>query len=464
MADTAIAYLRISSDPMEERLGVERQHADVQRLAKRLGVELTEIFEDNDVSAYKERRATSAWARALAVIERDRPRYMLVYRQDRIGRRLADVEGLEELCRRTNTRVHAVDGGDVFANAAWPVLAAVAKMESQNTSARVRRAMGARRASGKPNGGGRRPYGYQADRVTPIREEVAVLRDIGRRVIAGESLMSIVDDLNALAVPTVTRRARWRVTVLRGMLENPRYVGDLTHRGEVVGTGSWPPVFDRATWEALQAALPRVQQAPHGKKAVSLLAGIARCARCHGPMVSSGWTGRQTYRCNRSVGGCGRTSRNRALVDEWVTAELLQRFSREVLADERSSAKQELRRAQRAYDEVRWRIEDARVAHEEGRLEGREFYPIYDGLRRQRESLGRKLAEARTRVEAASQAPAARQQWHNWTVAKRRIWIQQRVVAVVIWPPGQGRHAIQPGDVEIVYAGVSRGSGEAHGP
>ncbi|HET7280405.1 MAG TPA: hypothetical protein VFJ22_20215 [Dermatophilaceae bacterium] len=155
----------------------------------------------------------------------------------------------------------------------------------------------------------------------------------------------------------------------------------MTHLGEVVGPGDWPAVFARATWEALQAAMPRVQQAPHGKKVVSLLAGIARCSRCHAPMCSSGWGVRRVCRCNLSVGGCGRTTRNRALVDEWVTRELLGHFSDVVLVDERSAARVGLRRAERAYTDVRWRMVDATTAHEEGRLDGRDFYPIYDRLR-----------------------------------------------------------------------------------
>ena len=45
---TAIAYVRISSDPDEARAGVERQREDVQRLAAELGAELRTVY-DNDV-------------------------------------------------------------------------------------------------------------------------------------------------------------------------------------------------------------------------------------------------------------------------------------------------------------------------------------------------------------------------------------------------------------------------------
>ncbi|HET7277802.1 MAG TPA: hypothetical protein VFJ22_06970, partial [Dermatophilaceae bacterium] len=200
--------------------------------------------------------------------------------------------------------------------------------------------------------------------------------------------------------------------------------------------------------------------APHEKKVVSLLAGITRCSRCHAPMCSSGWGVRRVYRCNMSVGGCGRTTRNRALVDEWVIRELLGHFSDVVLVDERSAARAALRRAERAYTDVRWPMVDATTAHEEGRLDGRDFYPIYDRLRRQRESSARRLAEARTRVEIPSKSAAARQLWEGWTVQERRVWIRQRVVAVIIHPPGQGRHEIRPGDVVIEYTDPSTTTSE----
>lgn len=452
MGKQAIAYLRISSDPQDERLGVERQRADVQQLAEHLGVSLTAVFEDNDVSAYTTRKADSAWAKVLTTIQQERPEYLLVYRQDRIGRRLADIEGLDELCRRTGTKVHAAQGGDVFANPAWPMLAAVAKMESQNTSARVRRANEARLSKGLSTGGGQRPYGFRKDRVHLNHPEVLVLRDVARRVISGESLYSIANSLNELEVRTTTGRGKWRVPVLRHMLHNPRYVGENTHLGKVVGPAAWEAVFDRPTWEALQAALPRVQQAPHGKKAKSLLTGLLRCGRCHTPMVSSGWTERQAYRCNMSVGGCGKVTRNRAILDAYVSSALLEHFSNDVLRSERIGARRALRRTSRAYDEIGWSIEAARVAFTEDRLDSEDFYPIYDDLRRKRNALRRQLAEARTRDEAAKQAGAAKAQWDAWSLEQKRMWIRQRVAAVVVYPPGQGRRSIRPGEVVIQYA------------
>ena len=89
---TAIAYLRISSDPEDRRLGVDRQRHDVTALARKLQADLIHTFEDNDVSAFTERKASTGWGKTLASLEHDRPDYLLVYKQDRIGRRLTDLE------------------------------------------------------------------------------------------------------------------------------------------------------------------------------------------------------------------------------------------------------------------------------------------------------------------------------------------------------------------------------------
>ena len=54
--------------------------------------------------------------------------------------------------------------------------AAFAAKESGRRSARVRRKMQANAAAGRPHGGNRRPFGYEADRVTVRPDEAALIR------------------------------------------------------------------------------------------------------------------------------------------------------------------------------------------------------------------------------------------------------------------------------------------------
>ena len=72
---TAVAYVRISSDVEDQRLGVTRQREDVAELARKFDAELVRVFEDNDVSAFTERGPETAWAQLLEFIRRERPDY-----------------------------------------------------------------------------------------------------------------------------------------------------------------------------------------------------------------------------------------------------------------------------------------------------------------------------------------------------------------------------------------------------
>ena len=52
----AYLYLRISSDPTGQSVGVDRQEDLCRALAKRRGLTVRAVYRDNDVSAYKGKR------------------------------------------------------------------------------------------------------------------------------------------------------------------------------------------------------------------------------------------------------------------------------------------------------------------------------------------------------------------------------------------------------------------------
>ena len=51
----AAIYARISSDASDERAGVTRQTTECEQLAERLGCVVTEVYIDNDTSAFTAR-------------------------------------------------------------------------------------------------------------------------------------------------------------------------------------------------------------------------------------------------------------------------------------------------------------------------------------------------------------------------------------------------------------------------
>lgn len=161
-------------------------------------------------------------------------------------------------------------------------------------------------ADGRPSGGGYRPFGYAADHVTIVEAEAGMIQDAAARILAGESLANVCRGWNAAGTLT-SRSSEWRPSTLRNMLLTARLAGLREHLGTVVGEAVWPPILDRATWEAVRAFLtdPNRRAAPPTR--TSLLYGLARCGRCGAKLTVAPVGGRRSYRCPKAPGrpGCG---------------------------------------------------------------------------------------------------------------------------------------------------------------
>jgi len=90
-ARAAAIYARISSDPDGTSLGVTRQVDDCRRLADGLGWSVAEEYVDNDLSAWGAKRRP-AYERMLDDLAGGRRDGMVVYHQDRLTRRPAELE------------------------------------------------------------------------------------------------------------------------------------------------------------------------------------------------------------------------------------------------------------------------------------------------------------------------------------------------------------------------------------
>ena len=84
-------------------------------------------------------------------------------------------------------------------------------------------------AAGKPHGS-RRPYGYEADLITIYKPEAAILREMGRRIMAGHGFKEVAYWLNEQGHTTTTGKLWYPLTV-RNMLLKPRYGGIRTYNG-----------------------------------------------------------------------------------------------------------------------------------------------------------------------------------------------------------------------------------------
>ena len=161
---------------------------------------------------------------------------------------------------------------------------------------------------GLPSGGGSRPFGYEADKMTVRDAEADLVRDAARRLLAGESMLSVCRDFETRGIGTVTG-ARWLPNVLRGILAAPRVAGLREHRGQVIGAAAWPAILDRDTWEQLRALFESRQDRASGLQR-QLLTGLLRCGRCGTRMVAVPNNRKRAYQCVTApgIGGCGKLS------------------------------------------------------------------------------------------------------------------------------------------------------------
>lgn len=334
----AAIYARISRDATGEGLGVERQLADCRELAAKRGWTVAEEYVDNDISAYRGKRRP-AYERMLEDIREGRRDAVVVYHTDRLTRRPIELEQFTGVCEAAGVRAFAtvtadIDLGNDDGMFMARILAAVAAKESGRKSERLKRKAREVAEAGKPNGGYKRPFGYERDRVTVVESEAAIIRQVAERYLAGESLISLTEWLQAEGVMSVAGLP-WRTSTLRTMLSSARIAGLRSYKGEVVAKAIWPAIITPAQHEQLVAQFRRRTATGRRSPRRYLLSGLLRCGKCGNKLFSSARQTTRRYVCSSSPdhGGCGRLTIVAAPVEEWIAEAVLMRLDSPAMAD-----------------------------------------------------------------------------------------------------------------------------------
>lgn len=292
MSARAGIYARISDDPEGLALGITRQVEDCRTRAQRDGYDVTVVYPENDRGAStRSKKHRPKYDDMLDAIRAGQLDVVIAYSNSRLTRRPMEFEELIKLHEQTGVRyLTVVSGDDDLATADGRMVArikaAVDAAEAERISERVARAALQRAEQGRGNGGGR-PYGWSAEdrrKLDPF--EHAVILEASERLLAGESVRSVVRDLNDKGIPTARWHppltiTPWSPTALRGLMANPRLDGTRIYKGEIVGKGDWQPALSEGTARQLRDLLtdPLRRTSP-GNVARNLLTGIARCGLC----------------------------------------------------------------------------------------------------------------------------------------------------------------------------------------
>jgi site-specific DNA recombinase len=327
---TTAVYVRISKDRSSERKGVDRQREDCDSLCKRNGWQVTQVFEDNDISASKyTKRVRPGYRELMKAVESHGVTRIVCWRMDRLYRRPKELEALIDMTAAGQLEIVSVMGGALNLSTSQGrmsarVHVAAAAAESETTHERLVSELEQRRGNGEPSGG-HAPYGWKTKtHIDPAQTKVllAAMDDI----LKGRSLSEIAREWNATRV---RGRDGWDANIIGKIVTRPHHAGLLIHKGNVVGTGTWKPLITKAKHDRLVEEIKRrataISRLP---KRRSMLTGLLKCGECGHTMYRSSSEGHALWRCHTSASrgeGCGKVNVRAALIEPRIIEAAIQR-------------------------------------------------------------------------------------------------------------------------------------------
>lgn len=443
-------YCRISRDVEGAGLGVERQTKECAALITRLGWGEAVLYIDNDISAYsgKRRPRYEAMMDDLKNGVRDG---LVCWHPDRLTRRPTELEHLIDVIEVIGVPIATVTAGDYdlqtsAGRAHARILGAVARMESEHKSERLRSKMAELVEKGKPNGG---PAGFGYRRVDGRLEieptEADLIRKASAEVLAGKPLAWIAKEWTEAGVQS-ERGGKWWTGAIARVLSNPRNAGLRTHKGEVVGrSDEWEAIVDETTWRRLQALFNDPKRRPSEKVTTRLLTGVLVCGRC-GAGINAGrrYDGARKYFCMR----CGVGTSKALVLEAVVTEEVFRVVDTPAFADalkraETDDSQDLIAIIEEGEAELRALAEAAKA----GKVRASMLIEV--GA-----TIEARIAEARAKLtpttsddvsQWAGQGERLRRAWEDMTIPEQRRVIQAVVGAVVLKPGVRGsKLAVSP--------------------
>ncbi|WP_065287273.1 recombinase family protein [Mycolicibacter kumamotonensis] len=334
----------------------ERQLEICEELCRQRGYDVVGIAQDLDVSGAvdpfdkKKRPNLARWLAGEHTDEAGNPAVfdvIVAYRVDRLTRSIRHLRKLVDWAEDNDKLVVSAtephfDMTSPFAAVLIALIGTVAEMELAAIS--ERNASSKRRdiRLGKYRGG-TPPWGYRPERdgdgvwrLVHDVEQVKVIHEVVRRVLAGDPLNRVAHDLTRRGIPTVKDRAAqlqgkpmkgtgWNVTPLKRSLLSEAMLGYAVSGGKPIRSEDGSPVvrsepiLDRKDFDALRVELSsRSKRGDPTKRSTSLLLRVIHCGVCGEPAYRfNGGSHSQypRYRC-RSMSKTTRCGNRTVRLDE----------------------------------------------------------------------------------------------------------------------------------------------------
>lgn len=383
--EKAVIYTRYSSSAQRDA-SIEQQIRACQEYARQHGLKIVEIYEDRALTGTNDKRP--GFQRMIRDSANRQWKYVLVYSLDRFARDRYDSAKNKHELKQNGVRVlsvteHLTD--DPTGILMESILEGYAEYYSRELAQKTKRGMADNASRCMVNGPV--PVGYErgADGRYAIYEpDAAVIREACRRVLDGETITSVANDLQRRGLQT--RKGRpWTREMLYHALGNERYAGVYLY-GDVRIEGGIPAVISRQEFDALTSLLgskanPRKKPGEPSRRRTEngmyLLTGKIYCGNCGNPMVGVSGRGKcgvmyYYYACK---GQRTKTCQTMPLRRDWIEWEVANAIKTYVLNDEAIQG-----------------MADALIQHQLEQSDALELQSLRDRLTETNRSLGNILA------------------------------------------------------------------------
>ncbi|WP_219686752.1 recombinase family protein [Streptomyces anatolicus] len=487
----ALLYGRASRDPKKKGRSVADQINTGREMCDTFNWPIAEVFDqDIDRSASRHaRRARKDFEALIDSIEAGRGRIVVAFEASRYYRDIEAYIRLRNACMANN--VLLCYNGQVYDlskredRKATAQDAIAAEDEAEGIRDRVLRTTRAQAKKGAPHGRILWGYGRRYDPDTGdlveqyvLPERGSVVVDIFQRVEAGESMYSILHDLQSQGdrLPGGMNEdgeqepgIPWRYDHLSSMLRNWGYIGKRVFQGEIIGDAAWPPISNGNDDEGFIQTFHNVQKivndpkrrTTHDSSVKHELSFLGLCGECEEEPYLKVLKGRGylNYTCRLRYDTVMRKETLEAYVEEAVVQWLSSPAAAEAF---RNDAEQKAAAASRALAQaLTEQLEEARAKAGQMTAQGRPVLSIA--------SLAAIEAQLIPQIEAAEEAgevtsapPLVRRLlsaedvdalWQRLTVPQRRT-VYRAVVTVRLYKArARGVRRIEPGRITLSFVG-----------
>ena len=317
-----VIYARYSSDNQREE-SIEGQLRENKAYAKRNGIEIVGTYIDRAVSAKTDNRPE--FQRMIKDSAKKGFDVVIVWKLDRFARNRFDSAKYKAALKKNNVRV--VSATEAISEGAEgiileSVLEGMAEYYSAELAEKVTRGMTENALKCKFNGG-TLPYGYMVGedqhlKINPAQAPVVI--EIFRRYAGGESMTSIIEDLNARGIRT-SRGNRFDKNSLSRIFANRKYIGEYKFRDVVVPNGV-PAIISEDLFQRVAVRTKQNQHAQGKSKAPEtyILTTKLFCGTCHSMFVgdSANKPNGVIYRYYKCAGVKRHSCNRKAFRKDWI--------------------------------------------------------------------------------------------------------------------------------------------------